>query len=165
MPFTHMLVPTDFSGPAAHALRCALEEASLHRAKVTLLHVVPPRHGTDIYYITGSADPRRGSSLDPALDACLGARSSSEPAVVRSDPREDALTRLRDLMPASFHGSWEAEVADGQPPETIVRFAQDNHVDLIVMGTHGRSGLQRMLLGSVAEHVLRLAQCPVLTVK
>ena len=165
MPLTHMLVPTDFSEPCAHALRYALEEASLHRANVTLLHVISPRHRPDLYYVAGSTDPRRGSSLDPVIDACLRAPSPSEPAMVRTDPSEDALTRLRGLMPASFDGSWDAEVVDGQPAETIVRFALERRVDLIVMGTHGRSGLPRMLLGSVAEHVLRLAPCPVLTVK
>jgi len=53
----------------------------------------------------------------------------------------------------------------GVPFEEIVRVAQEEHVDMIVMGTHGRSGLNRVLLGSVAERVVRLAPCPVLTVR
>jgi nucleotide-binding universal stress UspA family protein len=53
----------------------------------------------------------------------------------------------------------------GHPAETIVRVAQERGADLIVMSTHGRTGLQHVLLGSVAEKVVRLAPCPVLTVK
>lgn len=165
MAITHLLVPTDFSEPATDALRYALEEARLHRAKVTLLHVLPARSETDVYYVTGSAELPRPGGLDPAVETCLGALSASEPRGVRSDPSEEALTRLRDLMPDSFHGTWEVEVAAGGAADTIVRFARERHVDLIVMGTHGRAGLQRMLLGSVAERVLRLAPCPVLTVR
>jgi nucleotide-binding universal stress UspA family protein len=165
MAFTHVLAPTDFSEPATHAVRHAIEEARLHGAKVTLFHVLPARSGTDVYYVAGAAESARPGSLDPAVETCLGAPSPSEPAAVRSDPTEAALTRLRDLMPESFHGAWDAEVADGGPADAIVRFARERHVDLIVMGTHGRAGLQRMLLGSVAERVLRLAPCPVMMVR
>ena len=87
------------------------------------------------------------------------------PTVVRQDHNEEALTQLRDLMPAAFHGNWGAELAAGHPAETIVRVAQERAADLIVMGTHGRTGLQHVLLGSVAEKVVRLAPCPVLTVR
>jgi nucleotide-binding universal stress UspA family protein len=165
MAFTHMLVPTDFSEPATHAFRYAIEEATVHQAKVTLLHVLPPRSGTDVYYVSGSPEPPRQESLDPAVGGRLGAQSAAQPTVVRSDPNEEALTRLRDLVPDSFRGTWDVEVADGQPADTIVRFARERRVDLIVMGTHGRGGLQHMLLGSVAEKVVRLAGCPVLTVR
>jgi nucleotide-binding universal stress UspA family protein len=85
--------------------------------------------------------------------------------VVLQDHHEAALTQLRDLMPASFEGSWEVEVAAGSPAEAIIHMAHERGADLIVMGTHGRKGLHHMLLGSVAEKVVRLAPCPVLTVK
>lgn len=68
-------------------------------------------------------------------------------------------------MPDTFRGVCEAEVARGQPADAIIQFAQERDVDLIVMGTHGRSGLQHVLLGSVAEKVVRHAPCPVLTVR
>jgi nucleotide-binding universal stress UspA family protein len=165
MAFTHVLVPTDFSEPATHALRYAIEEARLHGARMTLLHVLPPHRGTDVYYVTGSPESPRPGGLDPAVEACLRAPYPPEPTAVRSDPNEEASTRLRDLMPDSFHGPWDVAVVDGQPADTIVRFAQERRVDLIVMGTHGRGGLQRMLLGSVAERVLRLAPCPVLAIR
>ena len=158
----HFLVPTDFSETALHALRFALEEARLHQAKLTLLHVLPPHSVTDVYYASPEL-PR--STSDPRLDVLLGSHGPSEPPVVRSDPDQDALTRLRDLMPDTFPGMWEAEVVRGQPAGAIVRFAQERDIDLIVMGTHGRSGLQHVFLGSVAEKVVRQAPCPVLTVR
>jgi universal stress protein A len=85
--------------------------------------------------------------------------------VVFHDHHEAALTQLRDLMPASFQGTWDADVAAGPSAETIVHVAHERSADLIVMGTHGRTGLSHVLLGSVAEKVVRLAPCPVLTVK
>lgn len=165
MSFTHVLVPTDFSRPATDALDYATEEARLHGAKLTLLHVLSERRQTNVYGVAGSAEWPPQGSRDPMVEACLGAPLEPEPSLVRSDPSEDALIRLRDLIPETFRGVWGAEVADGPPAETIVRFAREGHVDLIVMGTHGRAGLQRMLLGSVAEKVLRMAPCPVLTVR
>lgn len=163
MAFTHLLVPTDFSEPAAQALRYALEEATLHHARVTLLHVLPAHTGTDVYFVTGAPVPQAG--FDPALERRLGAATGTQPQVVLDDHFEAALTQLRDLMPASFQGHWDADVAAGPPAETIVRLAHERGVDLIVMGTHGRTGLSHALLGSVAEKVVRLAPCPVLTVK
>ena len=56
-------------------------------------------------------------------------------------------------------------IARGEPFVNIVRYARDNEIDLIVMGTHGRGAVKHMLLGSVAEKVLRKAPCPVLTVR
>jgi universal stress protein A len=165
MPFTHVLVPTDLSEPANHALRFAIEEATLHRAKMTLLHVLAASAETSVYYVTGAPAPGPQAGFDPVAGGRLGGYLTSEPTVVRRDPNEEALTRLRDLMPATFHGGWDAEVATGHPADTIVRIAQERRADLIVMGTHGRTGLQHVLLGSVAEKVVRLAPCPVLTVR
>jgi nucleotide-binding universal stress UspA family protein len=116
-----------------------------------------------VYAIAGA--PRTEVGFDPALEGRLGASLPSQPAVIRQDHDEEALTRLRDLMLDGFQGAWEAEVATGSPAETIVRVAHMRGADLIVMGTHGRTGLPHVLLGSVAEKVVRLAPCPVLTVK
>ena len=165
MAFTHLLVPTDFSDPANHALRCAVEEATLHRAKVTLLHVLPPGAGTDVYYVSGVPDTVPEGRYDPLSGGRLGTPPPSPATVVREDPSEDALTRLHDMVPDPFRGAWQVEAASGHPAETIVRIAKERAADLIVMGTHGRTGLQHVLLGSVAEKVVRLAPCPVLTVR
>jgi nucleotide-binding universal stress UspA family protein len=84
---------------------------------------------------------------------------------VRQDLSDEALTRLHDLVPEACRGTWEVGIAIGRPADTIVRFAREHNVDLIIMATHGRTGLEHMVLGSVAEKVVRLAPCPVLTVK
>ena len=59
----------------------------------------------------------------------------------------------------------ERRLLAGDPADAIIRLAESEHIDLIVMGTHGRRGLSRLLMGSVAESVVRVAPCPVLTVK
>jgi nucleotide-binding universal stress UspA family protein len=166
MAFTHILVPTDFSDPAGNALRYATEEAALHRAKVTLLHVLPTHSGTDVYYVSGGG-PSAGSQgrYDPVAGGRLAGPPMAEPTVVRRDPNEEALMRLHDLVPDAFQNAWQVETAAGHPAEAIVRTAEERHIDLIVMGTHGRTGLSHVLLGSVAEKVVRLAPCPVLTVR
>jgi nucleotide-binding universal stress UspA family protein len=166
MAFKHLLVPTDFSEPANSALRYAIEEAMLHHAKVTLLHVLPPDTRTDVHYVTGAPVPGPQGGIDPVAGGRVGgAALLSQPEVIRRDRSEEALTQLRDLVANAFQGPWEVEVAMGHPADTIARVARERGADLIVMSTHGRTGLQHVLLGSVAEKVVRLAPCPVLTVK
>ena len=72
-------------------------------------------------------------------------------------------SRAGDLRQRGVKASWRLQV--GVPFEEIVKVAAEERVDMIVMGTHGRSGLNRALLGSVAERVIRLAPCPVLSVR
>jgi universal stress protein A len=165
MAFRHVLVPTDFSEPANHALRYAVEEAVLHRAKVTLLHVQPMDSGTDVYFVSGAPVSGLGAGFDLVSGGRLGTPPVPAPTVVRSDSSEATLTRLHDLVPEAFRGTWAVEIAVGRPADTIVRLARERNADLIVMATHGRTGLEHVVLGSVAEKVVRLAPCPVLTVK
>lgn len=162
MTFTHILAPTDFSETANRAVRAALEEATLHHAQVTLLHILPAHTSTEVYFVTGA--PQRLSGVEPALEGRLGASAPQRSTVVRDDHTEAALAHLRDLIPATFEGVWGVDVAAGPPAETIVRVARECGADLIVVGTHGRTGLSHALMGSVAEKVVRLAPCPVLTV-
>jgi nucleotide-binding universal stress UspA family protein len=77
---------------------------------------------------------------------------------------ENALAELRRL-PVPEGVGVEQHVGVGRPASEVVRVAQETGCDLIVMGTHGRSGIRRLLMGSVAEKVMRTAPCPVLTVK
>lgn len=167
MGFTHVLVPTDLSDPANHALHHAIEEATLHRARMTVLHVLTGHTGTEVYYVTeGPAGGASQEAVDPSGGGPLHSFSSPRPTVVRHDPDEVVRTQLQDLIRASgFAGTWEVQVATGHPADAIVRVAEEAGADLIVMGTHGRTGLQHVLLGSVAEKVVRLAPCPVLTVR
>ena len=166
MAFKNLLVPTDFSEPANSALRYAIEEAALHGARVTLLHVLPAAIQTDVHYVSGNPPPGPPGTYD----LLAGGRVASpplqlEPEVVRRNRSDEALALLRDLIASAFQGPWDVEVAMGQPAEAIVRIARERKTDLIVMSTHGRTGLQHVLMGSVAEKVVRLAPCPVLTIK
>jgi universal stress protein A len=166
MAFKHLLVPTDFSEPANSALRYAIEEAALHGAQLTMLHVLPAATQTDVHYVSGDPPPGPPGTFDLLAGGRLGALSlQSQPEVVRRNRSEEALTQLRDLIANAFQGRWEVEVAMGHPAEAIVLVAQERGTDLIVMSTHGRTGLQHVFMGSVAEKVVRLAPCPVLTIK
>src|SRR5262245_47537112 len=162
MVYTHILIPTDFS-PAAHgALVYACEEATQHQAKLTLLHVLQHHPVTEVYYVKNAPQSSTGYG---EFGEKLPAFPPSPPETIRRDYHEEALVQLHDLVPPSFTGVWEAKVTAGDPAEAIVRMAEELGVDLIVMATHGRTGLPHILLGSVAEKVLRHAPCPVLTVR
>jgi nucleotide-binding universal stress UspA family protein len=163
MLYTHILMPTDFSTAANQALAYACEEATQHQATLTLLHVMPQHTATEVYYVTSTPGPPMG------FEAEFGGKLPSPPILppdtVRRDHTEEALTQLQDLIPPSFTGPWYVKVATGNPADAIVQVAQELTVDLIVMATHGRTGLPHVFLGSVAEKVVRHAPCPVLTVR
>jgi nucleotide-binding universal stress UspA family protein len=81
---------------------------------------------------------------------------------------QEARTRLEALLDAEDRRDLHAEatvITSAAPAQTILAYATDHKIDLIVVGTHGRSGLARLFMGSVAQHVVRLAPCPVLTVR
>jgi nucleotide-binding universal stress UspA family protein len=163
MIYTHILVPTDFSPAANRALVYAFEEATQHQAKLTLLHVLQHHPAVEVYYVTEA--PQSGTGYAAEFGGKLPSFPPQPPEVVRRDYQEEALVQLHALVPASFTGAWEVQVAAGHPAEAIVRMAQELEVDLIIMATHGRTGLSHILLGSVAEHVVRHAPCAVLTVR
>src|SRR4029450_8976930 len=163
MNFTHVLVPTDLSPTAPHIVRCACEEAVRHHAKLTLLHVVASHPETVVYYVPALQSPTL--RFDPILGGPLGMPKEPPPTMILHDPQADALQRLRDLIPASCYSDCEIVVAAGNPVTLIVHMAHARAVDLIVMGTHGYTGLRHILWRSVTAKVIRLAQCPVLVVR
>jgi len=138
--FKHILCPVDFSEPSAHAIQYAIALARLHRADLTALHVYPPA------FVPPDA---------PVLD-------------VRS--RDDSLRTLETETAALFADASmrglrvEVLVEPGQPAREILTHAAELPADVIVMGTHGAGGFEHLMLGSVAEKVLRKSTCPVLTV-
>lgn len=82
------------------------------------------------------------------------------------DPDDTALrAMLAELKPSDARVHYEHLLVRGSPAEEIVRLAEKREAEMIVMGTHGRTGLGRLLMGSVAEAVVRRAKCPVLTLK
>jgi nucleotide-binding universal stress UspA family protein len=78
---------------------------------------------------------------------------------------EDLRKMLHQIKPADPAVPFEHRLITGDPAHAVVRLAKDENVDMIVIGTHGRTGLSRMLMGSVAEAIVRRAECPVLTYK
>jgi nucleotide-binding universal stress UspA family protein len=142
--FRRILVPTDFSGSSDAALDCARRLAAGFGGSMHLLHVL------------GDVTPSgvTGSEL-----------FVTEPPEARSMRLMDARDRLMHRITPDDREALRAttEVIFGSPAQTIVDYAVDNRFDLIVMGTHGRTGMAHLLVGSVAERVVRTAGCPVLT--
>ena len=162
MSFTHILVPIDFSAPAQGALDVARREAELHQASLKLVHVLQHHSNTEVMYLRGSPEDLRGQTTE---FGSLSMPASRDVSIMRRDYIEEALNQLRDLIPPSFKERATVEIASGDPAEAIVQVARDHGIDLIVMSTHGRTGLPHLLLGSVAEKVVRLAPCPVLVTR
>ncbi len=137
-----ILVPVDFSEHARLALSHASQLAALYGARLELLHVIAEVVYPDFY---------------PPLVPPLGA--------VSDELRERSQTRLRDLLAQVPHPDADTHVGSGPAAHEIVRFAEDLPADLIVIASHGLTGIRHMLLGSVTEQVVRRAPCPVFTVK
>jgi nucleotide-binding universal stress UspA family protein len=140
----HILVPTDFSELAAGALDMAIELAEKYGAKLTLFHSswLPPA-AYDVYGAHGEGIEWRADDIARAARSTLA----------------DALASAKLRYPST-----ESAVAFGEPFQRILESVKELDIDLIVMGTHGRRGLSHVLLGSVAEKVVRLSPVPVLTV-
>jgi len=139
-----ILHPTDFSGCAAQAEATAVDLARQLDGELVLFQVLVE---TPLY--------AEGLLNMPTVQRVYDAQ--------RKWSEETLEARAGDLRQRGIKASWRLEA--GVPFEEIVKVADDERADMIVMGTHGRSGLNRVLLGSVAERVIRLAPCPVLTVR
>lgn len=140
-----IVVPTDFSAATRGAVAWARTLAGCYGADITLLHVCEPQY---MPYQYGAApvtahSPRLADQLDQARASLE--RYAGEVAEI--DPK------------------WEREVASGRPASEIVHFTEQGRADLIVMASHGLTGVERLLLGSKAEEVVRTARVPVLTVR
>jgi universal stress protein A len=142
---TSILVPTDFSDTADAALDYAFVVAERFGATVHLLHVID----------------------DPFVAGGLTAEAYiAEAPVLRSALLADAQSRLAHrAIPRHPGVQVDSEVLFGHGAKTIAEYAQERGINLIVMGTHGRTGVAHLLIGSVAERVVRIAPCPVLTVR
>jgi nucleotide-binding universal stress UspA family protein len=134
-----ILCATDFSEPSNNAFRLACSLARDHGANMVVLHVVP----TSVLAYGGVMTP--------------------EPAP--APHRDELLARLRQLVAPDPQVRVEHRLTEGDAAAEILRVAKESGSGLIVLGTHGRTGLARLLMGSVAEKVVRKAPCPVLTVK
>ncbi len=143
--FTNILVPTDFSAPSDAALEYAKALAMRFNASLHLIHVV------EYPIVTGAFGTETYVAEPPGFAAAM---------------KRDAEHHLAARLTTSER-SWlraTTEILTGPAAPTIVGAAGDLGVNLIVMGTHGRTGIAHAVMGSVAERVVRLAPCPVLTV-
>ena len=139
MHWNTILVPTDFSPSSDAALRLATVLARDSEARIVIVHVAEPRPA---YTVAGVYASLPSGNEFQVENEQLAKSAPPDPAV-----------------------RCERRFVVGSPAEEIVRCANDLKADMIVMGTHGHTGLVRLLLGSVAEAILRHASCPVLTVK
>jgi nucleotide-binding universal stress UspA family protein len=146
--FTKILVATDFSDDSNHALAFAEELARRFSAEMLLMHVDQP------------LAPVMVSELSPGLDIGAMSRIAEEQRLLALRELDMLTARLRD---SGLKARGLLKV--GAPFLEIVHAAYVEGADLIVLGTHGRTGLAHVLLGSVAERVVRKAHCPVLTIR
>ncbi len=142
--FRKILVPVDFSECSREAFRYALSLARQYKSKVILLHVIDSRSYDSIFHIHMVSEEEATEML-----------------------KQHCLKKYEQLLADHQTEGIELEqrVKSGHPYVEIVREAAHEEVDLIVIGTHGRSGLDHILFGSVAEKVVRKAPCPTLAVK
>ena len=144
---TRILVPTDFSDPADAAFDFAAALAQKLGASLDLLHVVE-----DPYFTTGVFSAERWVPTPAGM-------------------REELLTNAQEQLRARVNRLEQIgvqrtmKVYTGPAAKAITEYAAAHEIDLIVLGTHGRGGMAHLLLGSVAERVVRTAPCPVLTVR
>jgi universal stress protein A len=142
-----ILVPHDFSSSSNHACAVARDEAKTHGAKVILVHVI------DLPY-------------QMAPESSMISTATEEPVSMKEYASRGAEKHLDDIaarlakdgiQPTKF-------IRFGRPHDEITKLAEEAKCDLIIMGTHGRTGLAHLLVGSVAERVVRTSKVPVLTV-
>jgi nucleotide-binding universal stress UspA family protein len=138
--FERILVPVDFSASSELQVRIARDLARASDGALILLHVRDPFIGPDGLLLPASAIDD-GPEFDLQLEAMK-------------------LDLVREGGVAV-----ETRCVTGSPVSQIIDLVAEQGVDLIVMGTHGRTGLRHLIMGSVAEHVVRAAPCPVLTIK
>ncbi len=144
-----ILCPVDFSEPSRAALEHAVDLAKHFSARILLFHAI-----SEIDY-----PPSPSYTLPPALTDQM-----MQITLQMTGNANNAINELiENIVPTGIGTDQRVDVGD--PATIIVRTAKEEGIDLIVMSTHGRSGIKGLFLGSVAEKVVRSAECPVLIVK
>jgi nucleotide-binding universal stress UspA family protein len=138
LPFKTILFATDFSPPSNAAFEVASALARDYKARLIALHVIEP-----------------ATASYTEFTAYIGPE----------EDKEEAMAKLHALSAASSNVTPEYRLREGNPAAVIAETAAEIPADVIVLGTHGRTGFTRLMMGSVAEEVLRHAPCPVLTVR
>jgi nucleotide-binding universal stress UspA family protein len=140
-PFTRILFSTDFSETSNLALNQAVALTEDMNAELFVLHVVD--------------------------DSLISTHVEEERKIILKELREHALKEMHDQLPEELLENFDTigAVQRGDPGKKIAAYAEKQHCDLIVLGTHGRTGIERALIGSVADKVVRGAKCPVYLVR
>lgn len=148
MNWKTILVPHDFSSSANHAAAIARNEAKAHGAKLVLLHVID-----------------FPTQIQP--DTAIVPDANGAPISLKTFAVTQAETHLVDLVDRLAKDGIAATsfIRIGNPVDEILRFVDENAIDLVAMGTHGRTGLAHLLVGSVTERVVRMSKVPVLTIR
>lgn len=138
-----ILIPTDFSPSAMHALSYAIELNKIFNARLYLLHILQD--------ITDYSEFNLSPSILPQLYA---------------EFEQNATRRLEEIMASLVPSETACDtyILHGIPFFEIVQFAKDENIDLIVIASHGRTGIKHVLFGSTAEKVVQKSPCPVLTI-
>lgn len=139
-----ILVTTDLSEESRSAMEYAVWLAHKEHASITLLYCVDNLHTVAYHTVDLTFDKFREE-------------------IMRQE--KEALADFADVSEKKFKVKVNAELAEGNPPQEIIAFAEKHAADMIVMNTHGRTGIHHAVLGSVAEKVIRKAPCPVLTIR
>jgi universal stress protein A len=140
MEIKRILCPTDFSAIAEKAVGYAVFLASSHNAELQLLHVVDHLHGFDNYLILSMAPHEISERMEKHANEDLS----------------EVVNQIKETVKT------KKAVRHGKASVQIIKMAREMKADLIVMGSHGRTGLSHVIIGSVAEAVVRHAYCPVL---
>jgi nucleotide-binding universal stress UspA family protein len=143
MDIKSILFPTDFSEGSLHALQYSTELVKRFSAKLFLIHVVH-----EVRYSGGFYVPH--TSMDVLYDEVMNAAQKELETFGLEDIRE-----LKDSV--------ERRIIKGVPHEEIVNFAKENKIDLIIIGAHGKKGVETIFFGNTTSHVVRFAPCSVLT--
>ena len=142
MPYKKILIPTDNSKVSIEAAKQGLEIAKLMNSKVYVIYVV------DIMPFVGLPTEGFWESMKEILE----------------EEGKEAFNKIESIA-KEFDIDIVSEILEGSPANEIVEYANKKNINLIVMGTSGKSGIDKLLLGSVAEKVSKRAQCPILLVK
>lgn len=169
-------VPTDFSEASQHAIRYGSALAETYGAELHLLHVL-----RDFGEIVAHPDFTADGDTAKAYFNSLEQAAIAEGAPLPEEPAESETGEATQFLKDLEHGThqkfaaleepwWEKltvlrAIRYGSAVEEICRYARKHSIDLLVLGTHGHTGLRHMLLGSVAERVVRVSPCPTLTVR
>ncbi|MEO5356469.1 MAG: universal stress protein [Nitrospirae bacterium YQR-1] len=144
MEIRKILVPTDFMEGASWAADYASDLAKRYGASIYVFHVIYDVAGAVGWYLPQLSYDEFYKDIEE--------NAQKELQLIYEQ-------QLKDVESVSRH------IARGNPADEILKFADTNSIDLIVMGTHGRKGIDRMIFGSTAEKVVRNAKCPVLTTR